>query len=259
MQKSSTPTRRIRSVHVVAAGAVVLAMSGSATAAMVVTGKDIKNSTITSKDIKDGSLKVQDFKSSEAAKLRGPAGSNGSNGANGAAGSTGAAGATGATGANGATGATGAAGAAGPAGASGFGPPPSGTVIKGGGILNVELDAGGTPVRSFAPLPFTTSAPLSVGAPRNLYFGGAQNSAKFSPNTSDPVACPGTSVAPAPTAGKMCVYLDQATNVADASAFLYPGADTAADGADSNGFYVFVNSNAAGSVVLRYVWAYKAP
>ncbi|MCW2834862.1 MAG: hypothetical protein JWN68_2815 [Nocardioides sp.] len=97
---STASTRRIRAVHVVAAGAIVVAMGGSATAAAVITGKQIKDNTVTSKDIKNGSLQVKDFKASEATKLSGPAGTNVTNGTNGT---------------NGA------------AGASAFAPPPSGT------------------------------------------------------------------------------------------------------------------------------------
>jgi hypothetical protein len=233
---STGSTRRIRSVHVVAAGALVLAMSGSATAAMVITGKQIKNNTVTSKDIKNGSLQVKDFKSSEATKLRGPAGANGTNGVNGT---------------NGTNGTNGA------AGASAFAPPPSGTVIKGGGILNVYT-SGATAMRNFAPLPFTTAAPLSRDAGRNLYFG-SQNAASLGASEIDAVKCPGTAAAPNPTAGNMCVYVSEATNVAAASSDLWPGPDDVADGAESNGFYVISSSSAAGNMLVRYVWAYKAP
>jgi hypothetical protein len=57
---TAATTRRIRSVHVVAAGALVLAMGGSATAAAVITGKQIKDNSIGSRDIKNGSLQVKD-------------------------------------------------------------------------------------------------------------------------------------------------------------------------------------------------------
>jgi hypothetical protein len=45
---------------------LVLAAAGTATAALVITGKDIKNGSVTTKDIKDGSLKTADL----AAKTR---------------------------------------------------------------------------------------------------------------------------------------------------------------------------------------------
>ena len=49
----------------VAIAAVVLASAGSATAARMITGKQIKNSSITSADIKYGSLVGGDFKSGQ--------------------------------------------------------------------------------------------------------------------------------------------------------------------------------------------------
>jgi hypothetical protein len=43
--------------------AVVLASAGTATAAHLITGKQIKNNSITTKDIKNKSLLKKDFKS----------------------------------------------------------------------------------------------------------------------------------------------------------------------------------------------------
>lgn len=226
---------RIRTSHVVAGAVLVLITTGGATAAGLITGKDIKNGSVSTKDVKNGSLLLKDFKAAERNKLIGPAGPAGGNGA---------AGATGATGAPGAP------------GASAFAPPPSGTVIKGGGILNVEVSAANVQMRSFAPLPFTTTAPLSSTTGRNLWFG-AENADKLDPTEVNAGACPGTAVTPAPTVGNMCVYVSTATNVAAASGALFPGA--AMDEASSNGFYVRVSSDQAARFLVRYVWAYKAP
>ena len=108
--KTSTRQRpRITSAHLVAVAALVVGMASSATAAAVITGSDIKNATITGRDVKDRSLKVKDLKKSEVKKLRGN---------------------------NGPAGATGPVGPQGPAGASAFGPPPSGTLVVGGGIVD---------------------------------------------------------------------------------------------------------------------------
>ena len=235
---STGTTRRIRSVHVVAAGAVVLAMSGSATAAMVITGKQIQDNSVASRDIKNGSLQVKDFKASEATKLRGPSG---------------AAGATGATGGAGAT------GAAGAAGASAFAPPPSGAVIRGGGLLNVYVNAASVAIRSYAPLPFTTATPLvDVGAARNLYFG-SDNSSSLFPSNISATACPGTATAPNPTAGNLCVYVQEVSNINAADAELFAGSNPGTDAAENNGFYMYASSSGAGTMTVRYVWAYKAP
>lgn len=65
--------------------AVVLAMAGSATAAKVITGKQIKDGTVTGKDVKDGSLTSKDFNGPVGE--RGPQGPAGAQGPAGPAGS----------------------------------------------------------------------------------------------------------------------------------------------------------------------------
>ncbi|HXH78823.1 hypothetical protein [Nocardioides sp.] len=37
------------------------------------------------------------------------------------------------------------------------------------------------------------------------------------------------------------------------------GRPSGRDGADNSGFYILARSAAAGEVLIRYVWAYKAP
>ena len=70
--------------------AAPLACAGTATAARLITGKQIKNSSITSSDVKNGSLLRGDFKSGQLPAgprgpqgLPGPAGPRGANGTNG--------------------------------------------------------------------------------------------------------------------------------------------------------------------------------
>jgi hypothetical protein len=65
--------------------AVVLAASGTATAAGLVTGRQIKNSSITGTDVKNRSLTASDFKGS----VQGPSGAPGAAGVRGAAGPSG--------------------------------------------------------------------------------------------------------------------------------------------------------------------------
>jgi hypothetical protein len=67
--------------------ALFAALAGTATAAKVIDGGDIKNSSITAKDIKDGSLLKKDFKRGQL-----PAGARGLQGAQGPAGPSGRAG-----------------------------------------------------------------------------------------------------------------------------------------------------------------------
>ena len=86
---------------VVAMLALFVALSGTAvatTAAVVITGKQIKNASITGLDVKNKSLTARDFKGS----VRGPRGLRGLTGAKGDPGATGATGAPGAPGAPGA-------------------------------------------------------------------------------------------------------------------------------------------------------------
>jgi hypothetical protein len=65
--------------------ALVLAMTGSAVGARLITGKQIKNSSITGKDVKNKSLTKSDFKGS----VRGPRGLTGAQGPPGATGAPG--------------------------------------------------------------------------------------------------------------------------------------------------------------------------
>lgn len=75
---------------IVIAGALVVASATSgATAALVITGKQIKDSSITTKDIKNGSLTTKDLKSSSVTSLRGATGPAGAPGAAGPAGAAG--------------------------------------------------------------------------------------------------------------------------------------------------------------------------
>jgi hypothetical protein len=206
--------------------ALVVAMGGAATAGAMITGKQIKDNTVTSADVKNGSLLAKDFKSSELAKLKGKNGTNGTNGA---------------------------------AGASAFDPPPSGTVIKGGGILSVSVNGASVSIRSYAPLPFTVAQPLTdTGTTgRTLWFGGAQ--AALDPNEIDTTACPGSAGSPTAMPGKLCVYVNETTNIGSQSAALVAGVTGSSDPSEQNGFYVVADSAAAGAMQIRYVWVYTAP
>ena len=92
---------RPTATFMVACLALLVAMAGSATAAVVITGSDIKNNTVSTKDIKDKSLLLKDFKKSERQKLKGPAGPAGNTGPAGPAGPAGGTGPIGPPGASG--------------------------------------------------------------------------------------------------------------------------------------------------------------
>ena len=85
---------RLSYANVIATLALFVALGGSAVAAAVITGKDIKNSSLTGKDVKNNSLTGKDvkslgsgdFKKSELAKLKGNTGPMGLRGLTGAPG-----------------------------------------------------------------------------------------------------------------------------------------------------------------------------
>lgn len=100
-------------------GVLVLALSGTAGAARLITGDQIKDGSITGADIKGGSVGASDINASARDALRGPRGATGSPGAAGAQGPVGPIGASGPAGAKGDQGARGLAGPKGDTGAAG--------------------------------------------------------------------------------------------------------------------------------------------
>ena len=94
----------------VAAVILVFAFAGTATAAKLITGKQVKNNSLTGKDLKNGSVKAADLSAGAKKTLIGAKGETGAKGDTGAAGAPGAKGDTGAAGAPGAKGDTGPAG-----------------------------------------------------------------------------------------------------------------------------------------------------
>lgn len=105
-------TRRPSPALLLSLLAVVLACAGSATAATLISGKQIRDGSVTGADLKNGSVGAKDLKRGLAGTL-GPAGPKGADGAPGPKGADGAAGAAGAPGAPGAPGPAGAVGAPG--------------------------------------------------------------------------------------------------------------------------------------------------
>lgn len=199
-----------------------------ADAARTVTGKDIKNGSVTGKDVKDGSVQAADLSAAAVSQLKG---------------------------ATGATGATGPAGQTGPAGASAFAPPPSGTVVRGGGLLSVDV-SGDTYLRSCTPLPVTTTRPLSDSSgSRSVLFGASTFAA---PVLVDAARCPGTFAAPTAAAGTLCVYVATTANMEPTSGELYAGSAADSDGADSAGSYLGGLTQGAGPAIVRYTWACTA-
>jgi Collagen triple helix repeat (20 copies) len=133
---SSIMKRRPSPALVVALVALFVAFSGTATAALVMTGKNIKDGTVTAKDVKNRTLGTDKLSNNAVSALKGqpgPEGQPGPAGPQGPAGRHGPAGPTGPKGDPGAQGPTGDPGPRGPSGivngvsAIGGGPNPSAT------------------------------------------------------------------------------------------------------------------------------------
>lgn len=133
---------------------------------------------------------------------------------------------------------------------------PSGKTVSGGGILAQNAPSDSRYARSYAPLPFKTTVPLSNN-PRNIFYGSTDIAA---PGQSDTSRCSGSDTNPTAAPGTLCVYISGSTTNAGTESFVFPGANAGDDGADSNGFYLGINTpDAGGEVLIRYVWAYTAP
>ena len=136
---------RISYANVVATLALFVALGGSSYAAILITGKNVKDNSLTTKDVKNRSLLKKDFKAGQL-----PAGRQGATGAPGAPGAKGDTGAPGGPGAKGDTGAQGAPGVSGyeqvesglianPAGTRSVGSVscPAGKRVLGGGVIGL--------------------------------------------------------------------------------------------------------------------------
>lgn len=163
--------RRPSPAMVVAVLALIVALSGTATAASgLITGRQIAPSTITGKNVKNRSLTAADLaagtlKSGRTGKTgpAGPAGAVGPIGPAGAAGAQGAAGAKGDPGTSGSTGPAGAPGATGPRGATGPAGASPATVVSYRVSAHVAAPAL-TSAQAADPYPVTTKTPTNVTA-----------------------------------------------------------------------------------------------
>lgn len=166
---STDPRVRITPSLIISVLALIVALSSSATAAVMINGKDIKkntvaskqikNDSVTSRDVKDKTLQLRDFNPAAIADLS----------AAGAAGVTGPQGPAGPAGANGAPGTKGDDGNAGPAGNAG----PTGP-IGGTGISGYEVVKKTVAVPGYNDTGFGWGQALAVcpGAKRALGGGG---------------------------------------------------------------------------------------
>lgn len=217
--------------------ALAIVAAGTATAATLITGAQIKDGSITGKDIKDKSITAADVK--------------------------GVAGPKGATGAPGPAGPAGPAGAAGAPGVSVFDASiPSGKSVRGlwGGSVSQAAAVSTASVVSF---PVQAPVPLEVAS---IKFGvngtnGLANPA-FQAATVDADEsglCTGTYVAPTAPAGMLCVYIRAVSNVTANSLDVSRFTATAADVQANRLGFRWDASGPAGGFTADGVWIYTAP
>src|SRR5215207_6648489 len=111
---------RPSSAMVIACLALSIALGGTASAAVLITGKQVKDGSIAGRDVKNRSLGMNKLSTSAVSSLAGQAGPQGPQGDKGDQGPVGPTGATGPKGETGPAGPQGAAGVPGPSGVSGW-------------------------------------------------------------------------------------------------------------------------------------------
>jgi hypothetical protein len=221
--------------------ALAVASAGTATAATLLTGANIKDGSITGKDIKNKSITAADVKGIVGAK-----------------------GATGLAGAVGPAGAAGVSGAAGVPGTSVFDASiPSGKSVRGTWGNFVTLGAGDNfgaaeafPVLAPVPLEIAT-VKFGVNGPNGLA------DATFQAATVDgdeSGLCTGNYVAPSAPAGMLCVYIRTVSNIFPNSLDITRLTTTAADAqANRAGFRWQMSAQAANDTNAGGIWIYTAP
>ena len=219
-------------------------------------------SLITSTQIKNGTIQLKDLSVSTKKALRGARGARGPQGKSGPQGSKGESGTPGAKGDKGDPGTPGAKGDKGDPGTSLFNAStiPSGVTVRGawGGRYIAAIGPAGTQQNSYL---LSYSFPLP--APQNL----ADADVQFGAGTVAPVgdadpACTGNVANPTAPAGKVCLYVEEATRSnATLTGFKLRAAAGTTTAADSYGFEVRIVDGGTVPATMRAegTWAYTAP
>jgi len=220
---------------VVASIALVVALSGTAVAAViisspsqlgknVVTGKKIKKNAVTSKKVKNKSLLAKDFKAGQL-----PAGAKGDKGDKG------------------------------DAGTSVFNSSiPSGQTVK--GVWGGRFATATANPYNFAPrIAFPVAAPAGLADAQVSFAAGTPT---VPAGEQDPT-CTGSADVPTAPAGKVCVYADAVTTGAAPSVSALGALQLDGENSEQSklGFAVTITATgtAGGSVLARGTWAYTAP
>jgi hypothetical protein len=157
---------------------LAIATAGTATAAKLITGKQIQN----------GSIAMKDLSKSVRAQL----------------------GKTGAPGSQGAPGATGAGGSKGDRGVSAWETIPSGVTIRGSEAIGLPSDGVGAG--------YTQTISLGARAPQALANATVNFASDSLPaSTDDDATCTGSNAAPTAPPGKVCIYASNLDNASGAS------------------------------------------
>jgi hypothetical protein len=221
--------RQLSYANVVATLALFLSLAGgTAVAARLMTGKDVKDASLTGKDVRDRSLAAKDLK--RGIIRRGQPGARGPTGPAGPAGQPGEPGRAGADGAQG------------EAGRGVLEPLRSGETVTGGFWLQAHAAAGGEVEGDFIPLGALTQEPISSA---DAFINGVGVE-----------PCTGSSLDPTAPPGVLCVYSATSVNV---TARQLANVITT-DAARRRGFSVLISSTGGpGEYGWSAVWAYTAP
>lgn len=222
-------------------------MGGTAYAAVVITGTNVKDGSLRSvdiadglngvqgRDVRDGSLGAGDLSAAARASLKGNAG------------------ATGAAGPAGASGATGTAGGTGPRGFSAWDVIPSGTTVTGYFERDLHIPANDTATFGYEiSLPGLAPVPLT------------NTTVNFAPDTDaatseEDATCQGSPTNPTAPAGKVCLYVG--TTQSDTGVGSLRGFTTNIGGLVARQAFQIVwnDSGASADVYVDATWAYTAP
>ena len=206
---------------------LVVATAGTAAAAKLITGAQIKDGTIGKKDLSK-SVRTQ------LAKV----------GAQGPKGDTGAPGSKGDPGTNGTNGTNGGKGDQGPRGFSAWDTIPSGQTVRGSQAIEEPSAAAATAQYQYT-VALPALAPVGLtNSTVNFATGGADNDAE----------CTGSAAAPTAPAGKVCIYAGSATGVDTLTGI------GQVNGNDASFRVLWHSTGATGSdMFLTFTWAYTAP
>lgn len=225
---------RLSYANVTATLALFLALGGTATAALVITGKQVKNESLTTSDIRNGTLLARDFRRGQLK-----------------------AGPTGPAGPAGAAGAPGAAGAVGPAGPTGTPGRSAGDTLPAGQTMTGYFSFSGTTATADLNTFHIVSLPMRVPTPLTSASAVDFSADAFPSTTDDDDDCTGTFSNPTAPSGQVCLYVSAVSGIAALEGQVLDPSDSTASRSAFGVQYNVTNDN--GAYRLFAAWAYTAP